>query len=650
MRPIAFMRLRSLEEPKKLLQKYKPSELVVEQKFDGFKVMATRDREVRLYSRRGQDLTKKVPAVVNHLKAMLKPGDTVLGELIYIKDGKQSIECVQSILNSKSPARAVAQTKKFKGKLEFIVYDILKWRGASINEEPFTRRHKALVKTVRSQGPIRTSRLYTWGKRNLAMKKAIDTGGEGIVIKLKSSPYVYRKSGETEPFGHWWKYKAPDRKSYTDDVILYGYVKRAKRLAFKMYQISGGKEIYVGNISNLPRATEAQVKKETDRGKRVVAEISYQERFPSGKFRHPGWVRLRPDKPIKSATMGKAFKMKKNPCKSYEAYVLVEDGDVVILEEFSSADMLMPTMAAKEAQLSVDKAQIARGDKELKKALRKQPGKIRKKKKSKGRKKNPRNSMVKDALATEATSYDSFEQFSKAYWNECARGIYWHPTNEKRFFIGDAEIRQAKAGKFVVACNPEIALAGKKNKYVAELDVSRLKSGDISVKRGTAGSEIKLLSGLERVKVMRVLEADRALKAFKWQLSILPSSKDELHKFWEKAHEKKRAMLARAKMRRRKEAEREEKREERRKAKRKKAALAEIKKKKAERKKEEQQRKAAEKAKAKEKREAAARKKKAAKKTAKKASKKKGKWKRVPTSNPSKSTRRISSRVNNPGC
>src|SRR5690606_10024398 len=144
------------------------------------------------------------------------------------------------------------------------------------------------------QGIVQTSKIYPWTKRNQAMSQSLRSGGEGIVIKVKKSPYLYRAQGSTEPHGMWWKYK-PEEKSRLDDVILFVYEKREKRLSFKMYQIDhSGKWIFVGYISNLPRELEKSVKAMNDQGEAVLAEISYQERLPSGKFRHPGWVRLRP--------------------------------------------------------------------------------------------------------------------------------------------------------------------------------------------------------------------------------------------------------------------------------------------------------------------------------------------------------------------
>ena len=608
MKPIAFMRLRHLDSPEDILRRYMPRELAVEQKYDGFKMMATRGRGgTRIYTRNGRDVTANVPSVVERLDKLLPKNTTVLGEMVYIIGGQQELGEVQSVVHSGSPARAIRQAKELGGRLEFVVYDCLEYKGQACADAPWTKRRACVVKMIsaESRGVVRRSKVYTWAKRKQAMKDSIATGGEGIVVKVKSAPYIFRKAGASEPFGQWWKHKVPGEKAHTEDVILLGYAKREKRLAFKMYQIdSSGKRVFVGYVSNLPRITERSVQKMSDKGKPVVAEISHQERFPSGKFRHPGWIRLRPDKPLKSATMarkkrGKMRKVKSNPTPS---------------PEFQGA---------------IDR-HLGRG--------------------GRGRRQNPRNSKVKDALAAEATRFRKFEDFARAYWDACARGLYWVATDEKRFYIGDHERKQIAAGKFNVACSPELALSGKNEgrKYVAELDVTRVPGDSIRIKRGTNGAEIKITGSAGSVKVTRVLEADAAMRAFKWQLSILPSSKEGLRKVWERAWERRRKEDARRAVKRKKEKERERKRAASKRAKD--EAAAERRARREER--EAERRKAARTAEGRRARKAA---KKTTKKAAKKkTAKKKGTWQRVATapnpSKPSEASRKIPSHINNPGC
>ena len=370
----------------------------------------------------------------------------------------------------------------------------------------------------------------------------------------------------------------------------------------------------------------------------------------------------------KRSKMAKATK--KNPTprrRDYTVHVAQEDRQGLTLWAFSSKELVQPTASALQYQLLLKSA--ARGgtthvftsDAQLKKFLNRDwSGK--KIARGRIREANPRNSKVKDALAAEATRFTKFEDFARAYWDACSRGLYWIATNEKRFYIGEHERKQISAGKFNISCSPNLALTGKNEgkKYVAELDVTRVPGDAIRIKRGMDGAEIKITGAAGSVKVTRVLEADKATRAFKWQLSILPSSKEELRQVWESAWKERRKEDARRTVRRKKEKEREEKRAEMKSAQDKRAAQRrkkkierEAKRKKVTREAEGRQARKATEPKAAKKKET---KKKAPTKKAakKKATKKKaGTWKRVPASNPSSPSdvaRKIPAHINNPGC
>lgn len=352
--------------------------------------------------------------------------------------------------------------------------------------------------------------------------------------------------------------------------------------------------------------------------------------------------------------------------KDYNVYVVQKKDGTVHLHTFSSKDFVQPTINALSYQMllkssnrePIEMTCIVMGDAELKKMLRKTKGRIVRGKAL--RQSNPRNSKVKDALAAEATRHDKFEVFAKAYWDACARGLYWVATDEKRFYIGEHERELIAAGRFEVFCSPALALAGKndKKKYVAEMDVTRLPGSSLQVIRGAQGSRIRITGSAGSVKVTRVLEAAKARRAWKWQLSILPSSKEELRKVWTTAWTKRRRQDEIRRVRKRKEDEREQKRAA---TKREKEAAANermrkereklIRRKKARR---TQEGRAARRRAEAEKTPATAKKtskktgtKKASKKATKKTSKKKGRWKRVPMPNPGE---RILCYINNPEC
>lgn len=674
-KPISFMRLRHLDRPKDLLEIYKAKELVVQQKYDGFKVLAVKTgRGVRLYSRRGTDITARAPKVVQRLDQKLSVGDTVLGEMVYYHGGKQDLQKLQSILGSRSGVRADAKLKKLGGKMHYVAYDLLSHQGQDLTSESLIRRKITLNKILPRRGVVHVAKDYTWGQGKRAMEESLAKGGEGIVVKVKRSGYKYRRLGASEPFGLWWKHKPPGKSAYTADVILTKYKKGKEKLIFDAYQIDADKKrILVGRLSGMDRASEKEVKRLIDGGKEAVAEVSYQKRLPSKKMRHMGWVRLRIDKPVHSATIEgvrpRESKRKKrskitrgnvtrNP-KDYVVYLATERPSVVEVRSFHSKDFAAPTVHAYAQALKLraddPKARVfVFNEAELAHRLRKTGKRIAPARRRSTRVSNPRRSVLKEALAVELLQYSTFDDFAQAYWENCSRGIYWYPTNDKDFAIGEAEKKLSEKGKFFVSCNPELALkspAGKGKKYVAELKMTMLGSRDYRIKRGSTGSAISIVRNLNKVKVLRVLNAEKATRSLIWQQSILPSSKDELRQFYNKVTERHRARQEKEKEKRKEKREREElrakhlKKEAADKKKRKKLK-AELKEERERKEEEKAVKKAAkkrsfEKAREKVKREQKAR---GRKKPSKKTKKKPGK--KLAKKNP---VRRISPHVNNPG-
>jgi len=530
------MRLREGDSLQEALNKIKhpKSELIVQFKYDGFKVLATKQKnKVKLYSRRGVDITARAPSIVKELQRLLRNGDAVLGEMVYHIKNRQSLQKLQSILHSKKQSDAIRKTKEHKGKLVFHVYDILSAKGKNISKVPLQGRLEELNTLFPASGNVKIVQSFPFKEYKKAIKRSLKCGGEGLVIKPLLSIYKYRKFGENEPFGDWWKYKPKGKTSNTTDVILINYVKKKEKYVFDAYQVKNGQHILVGKLSGLDKATEKEVVSLLKKGEEVVAEVSYQTRLSSGKFRHMGWVRLRLDKPVKSATFhtnpGRMMSMQPQ----YMAYLITEEPSRVVVQEFSSEEFVTPFQQAYMQALQKE----GEGEKGKLRILdEKQFKNIKKKKvKSKGvRKKNPRRSLVKEALKKEALRFVSFEDFARRYWNACARGIYWYPTNESKFYIGKSEEKTSAQKKFAVFCNPGLALRGihEKSKYVAELDVGNLSPSDLKLRKGADGSEILIVSNIDKVNVLRVVEAEQAFRSFRYQQSLLPSSKDQLMLFW----------------------------------------------------------------------------------------------------------------------
>ena len=259
MKPVSFMRLKKLKKLADALNKYRPADLIVQVKDDGYKLFASKGKngEVSLYTRRGAEVTAKLPGIAATIEARAPDASSFLGELVYIIDRKQSIAAVGSIVQS-TPTRAVSQTNELGGKLEYRVYDILEYEGEVIADLPLEDRDRILRKIFNSRGDVRAVKNYSWSQRKSALREAARQNAEGVVVKPKTSAYLYNRRGEEEPTGSWYKYKPPGKANSTD-VLLNSYRAGKAKLIFPAYQYDDGDLVEVGQLSGLPKKEEKMI-------------------------------------------------------------------------------------------------------------------------------------------------------------------------------------------------------------------------------------------------------------------------------------------------------------------------------------------------------------------------------------------------------
>lgn len=302
-KPVSLMRLTEIKDIAELPE----GEFVCEPKYDGYlSQVIYKDDGVRLYSRRGQDYTVKFPDVVEHLdKQKLPPGTMLLAELCWIVDGKQDISNIQSIANS-NVDKALEKYNSYKGFPVLYVFDILWYGDEPVYNKPFKERRKILEKKIKNSKYIKLSEVYPFEKWPEVMEKSIAANGEGVVFKNVDSKYVFKKLGESEPkpSGIWYKFKGGGGKSDTDDFVVYDWTTGEEgKLILAFGQFYRGQLYHVGKIDNFSRETERELWDKLKKGKIFTIEIGFQERTSTGKLRHQRFIRERPDKAPKDATL-----------------------------------------------------------------------------------------------------------------------------------------------------------------------------------------------------------------------------------------------------------------------------------------------------------------------------------------------------------
>jgi bifunctional non-homologous end joining protein LigD len=160
-------------------------------KHDGFRIMARRDAAgVRLITRKGNDLTRRLPFIAMAVAALPVPSCIIDGEAI-VSD-EDGLAVFDRIRGHGTLASAT-----------FCAFDLLQVDGRDLRREPLEARKRVLAKLVRRAHSSLAINTYYEANGSLVFREACRLGCEGIVSKRLGSPY---RSGRT---AHWIKVKNP---------------------------------------------------------------------------------------------------------------------------------------------------------------------------------------------------------------------------------------------------------------------------------------------------------------------------------------------------------------------------------------------------------------------------------------------------------
>jgi bifunctional non-homologous end joining protein LigD len=192
------------------------SEWLYEVKYDGFRaILEWNSNELKLTSRNGKPLLPQFPEIKEFLfkhKQQFKPFLPLQldGELVFLENPfKANFSSIQVRGRLKSEKKITEQAREAPCRL--MIFDILMVNGTPLLSTGFFKRKNELVKLFKQLGlkievsPNNEQLLQyvrAWEKFDDLWEKIILYDGEGIVIKLKSSPWEEGKRSS-----HWLKYK-----------------------------------------------------------------------------------------------------------------------------------------------------------------------------------------------------------------------------------------------------------------------------------------------------------------------------------------------------------------------------------------------------------------------------------------------------------
>ena len=191
----------------------------VEYKYDGFRLLIHKqDKEIKLFTRRLENVTKQFPEVVEYVLKYVKGNSFILDSEAVGFDSKT--KKYKPFQNISQRIRRKYHIEKIQKELpvEVNVFDILFYNGKSQLDEPFKKRTE-LIKKIIENHPykiIHSKQIITSDEKKAQefYKKALKDNQEGIMIKNLEAKY---QPGSR--VGHMLKLK-PEEKDM--DLVITG--------------------------------------------------------------------------------------------------------------------------------------------------------------------------------------------------------------------------------------------------------------------------------------------------------------------------------------------------------------------------------------------------------------------------------------------
>ena len=287
------------------------AEYVAEVKWDGMRAcLAVQDGRVRAWSRTGRDITTAYPELAALTAAAGRRTLVLDGEIVALSGPRPDFTLLQRRMRTGRPGAALLAAVP----VTLIIFDVLRSGRDHLADSPYVLR-RALLEDLGLQvpGTVQVPPAFP-GDAAALLAATRDQGLEGIVLKRPAS--LYHPGRRTREWLKIRNVRAVDvrvggwlpgtggRRDLAGSVLM--GIPEPGALEFAGTVGSGLSMTEPRELTALPQSVEQPVSPFTGpvpadiarhaRWARpvIAAEVTYLERTPSGRLRHPVWRGLRP--------------------------------------------------------------------------------------------------------------------------------------------------------------------------------------------------------------------------------------------------------------------------------------------------------------------------------------------------------------------
>ncbi|HLF54497.1 MAG TPA: ATP-dependent DNA ligase [Candidatus Nanoarchaeia archaeon] len=195
--------------------------VVVEEKYDGERIQVHKlGNNVKLYSRRLENITSQFPDIVDAVKKAVKAKNCVIDSEVMPVDKKGNLLSFQTLMQRRRKYDIEEYIRKVP--VALFSFDLLFLNGKSLIREQYRKRYALLQKNIRETGKIKLALRKICSDADCIedlFNKVVEFGGEGVVIKNLNGSYEAGVRG-----WNWIKWKPEYVKGLRDtfDVVVVG--------------------------------------------------------------------------------------------------------------------------------------------------------------------------------------------------------------------------------------------------------------------------------------------------------------------------------------------------------------------------------------------------------------------------------------------